>query len=651
MKRNIISIVMLLVFSLSFSQSKKDILLTVNEKPVYTSEFKRVYNKNLDLVKDESQKDIDSYLDLFVDYKLKVEEAYAQKLDEDKNYTTEYTKYRDQLSRNYIFEDKITNELTLEAYQRGLEEINANHILVLTGYEDTPQDTLKAYNKIKSIYEKAKSGQDFEILAKTYSEEPNAKETAGKLGYFTVFSMVYPFETMAYNTKAGEVSEIVRTQFGYHIIKINDRRQRSEQITVSHIMITDTGNDRTFNPEERINQLSVILKQGESFESLAKQYSDDKNSAINGGRLQKFRRGDLRASEFEDAAYTLKNVGDISEPVKTKFGWHLIRLEEKHMASSYEDEKEFLEQKVKGGLRSKIVTSALNNKIKEKFKYKKVGDYLPFFESYLTDEVFKRAWNYDTIPANNDAVLFTIGKKQLRYNDFAKFINDNQKRAGAFKQKTSLLATFYEEFETAELKNYFKENLELENEEYAATISEYRNGLLIFDVMDKNIWKRAKNDSLGLQTYYEQVKGNYIWKERVNAVIISATSNLMAQQAQELLSQGKTAEEVKEQLNVDDKVNILISQGVFENGQRELPENFEIKEGISKVYSKNDRFIIVKVNEVIPSGIKALEAIKGKVMSDYQNYLEVKWMEELRQKYTVDINKRAFKKVKKELKS
>ncbi len=651
MKRNIISIVMLLVFSLSFSQSKKDILLTVNEKPVYTSEFKRVYNKNLDLVKDESQKDIDSYLDLFVDYKLKVEEAYAQKLDEDKNYTTEYTKYRDQLSRNYIFEDKITNELTLEAYQRGLEEINANHILVLTGYEDTPQDTLKAYNKIKSIYEKAKSGQDFEILAKTYSEEPNAKETAGKLGYFTVFSMVYPFETMAYNTKAGEVSEIVRTQFGYHIIKINDRRQRSEQITVSHIMITDTGNDRTFNPEERINQLSVILKQGESFESLAKQYSDDKNSAINGGRLQKFRRGDLRASEFEDAAYTLKNVGDISEPVKTKFGWHLIRLEEKHMASSYEDEKEFLEQKVKVGLRSKIVTSALNNKIKEKFKYKKVGDYLPFFESYLTDEVFKRAWNYDTIPANNDAVLFTIGKKQLRYNDFAKFINDNQKRAGAFKQKTSLLATFYEEFETAELKNYFKENLELENEEYAATISEYRNGLLIFDVMDKNIWKRAKNDSLGLQTYYEQVKGNYIWKERVNAVIISATSNLMAQQAQELLSQGKTAEEVKEQLNVDDKVNILISQGVFENGQRELPENFEIKEGISKVYSKNDRFIIVKVNEVIPSGIKALEAIKGKVMSDYQNYLEVKWMEELRQKYTVDIKKRAFKKVKKELKS
>jgi len=651
MKRNIISIVMLLVFSLSFSQSKKDILLTVNEKPVYTSEFKRVYNKNLDLVKDESQKDIDSYLDLFVDYKLKVEEAYAQKLDEDKNYTTEYTKYRDQLSRNYIFEDKITNELTLEAYQRGLEEINANHILVLTGYEDTPQDTLKAYNKIKSIYEKAKSGQDFETLAKTYSEEPNAKETAGKLGYFTVFSMVYPFETMAYNTKAGEVSEIVRTQFGYHIIKINDRRQRSEQITVSHIMITDTGNDRTFNPEERINQLSVMLKQGESFESLAKQYSDDKNSAINGGRLQKFRRGDLRASEFEDAAYTLKNVGDISEPVKTKFGWHLIRLEEKHMASSYEDEKEFLEQKVKGGLRSKIVTSALNNKIKEKFKYKKVGDYLPFFESYLTDEVFKRAWNYDTIPANNDAVLFTIGKKQLRYNDFAKFINDNQKRAGAFKQKTSLLATFYEEFETAELKNYFKENLELENEEYAATISEYRNGLLIFDVMDKNIWKRAKNDSLGLQTYYEQVKGNYIWKERVNAVIISATSNLMAQQAQELLSQGKTAEEVKEQLNVDDKVNILISQGVFENGQRELPENFEIKEGISKVYSKNDRFIIVKVNEVIPSGIKALEAIKGKVMSDYQNYLEVKWMEELRQKYTVDINKRAFKKVKKELKS
>lgn len=259
MKNYSISIILLFVFSLSFAQRKKDVLLTVDGTPVYVSEFKRVYNKNLDLVKDESQKSVDGYLDLFVDYKLKVAEAYAQNLDKERSYLSEFNKYRDQLSRNYIFEDKITNELTLEAYERGLDEIHARHLLIRSSYEDTPEDTLKAYNKIKRILDRVKEGQDFEDLVKMYSEEPKARESGGDLGYFSVFAMVYPFETMAYNTKVGEISEIVRTQFGYHLIEVLDRRSRNEQLTVSHIMISDNGEDRTFNPEERINELNALL--------------------------------------------------------------------------------------------------------------------------------------------------------------------------------------------------------------------------------------------------------------------------------------------------------------------------------------------------------------------------------------------------------
>jgi peptidyl-prolyl cis-trans isomerase SurA len=651
MRNFLLSTVLLFIFNLTFAQSGKDVLLTVAGTPVTTSEFKRVYNKNLNLVKDESQKSVDGYLDLFIDYKLKVAEAYDQKMHEDPTYIKEFNKYRDQLSRNYIYETKVTNELTREAYERSLEEINASHILVRADYEDTPQDTLKAYNKIKMVYDKAKAGEDFEVLAKTYSEEPNIEKSEGNLGFFTVFGMLYPFETMAYNTEEGEVSEIVRTQFGYHIIKVNERRKRVGQISVAHIMISDNGSDRTFDPKERIDELRALIMQGESFESLAKQYSDDKNSGLKGGKLQNFRRGDLRAPEFENAAYALEKPGDISQPVKTKFGWHIIKLLEKLPLTTFEEEKAGIEEKVKTGDRSKKVVSALNDKIKEKFNYKKVNDYMPFFDTYVTDDIVKHKWVYDTIPEAQDKVIFTIGNRKVTYNDFAIFLNNRQRGSSIYKIKKNVLGQYYDEFETEQLKNYFKDNLELENDEYAATIDEYRSGLLIFDVMNKNIWQRAKTDSIGLQKFYETVKDNYQWKERVDAVIVSTSNKEIAEKAQNLLKEGKTQEELKEILNVNDKVNIIVSEGLFEIGQRELPKDFEIKEGVSKIYTKDDGYCVIKTTTLLPGRVRSLDEVKGKVMSDYQNYLEKKWMEELRRKYTVEINKKALKKVKKELNS
>src|SRR5690606_34475205 len=345
--KNFISVFILAIFCAATvsSQNKKDVLMTIEGKPVYANEFKRVYKKNLDLVQEESQKDMDGYLQLFIDYKLKIKEAEAQGLAEKESYKNELSKYRDQLSRNYLFEDKVTAELAQEAYLRGKEESDASHILIRVDYEAMPQDTLAAYNKIKSIREKALKGEDFDQLAKTYSEEPGAKTRGGNLGYFSVFSMVYPFETAAYNTKVGNISEIVRTSFGYHILKVNDRREKLPKISVSHIMISDKKGAKSFNPEERINELYTMLQQGESFESLAKQFSDDKNSAVKDGKLTPFSKGDLRAPEFEDMAYSLKTVGEISKPVKTDFGWHIIRLDEKLAVETFEQQKENLDKK------------------------------------------------------------------------------------------------------------------------------------------------------------------------------------------------------------------------------------------------------------------------------------------------------------------
>ena len=633
-----------------YSQNNKDVLMTIDGKPVYANEFVRVYKKNLDLVQDESQKDIDGYLQLFIDYKLKIAEAQAQDLDKDENYLKEFSKYRDQLSRSYLFEEKVTEELAKEAYERGQQDIHAAHILIRVDYEALPQDTLAAYNKMKGIRERALKGEDFTKLAMTYSEEPGAKDSGGDLGYFTVFNMVYPFETAAYHTKVGEISEIVRTSFGYHIIKVADKRARSPKISVAHIMISDKKGARDFNPEVRINEIYSMLNQGGNFESLAKQFSDDKNSAVNGGKLKPFTNGDLRAPEFETTAYALKNPGDISVPVKTDFGWHIIRLDEKFPKETFEQQKPELEKKVNEGDRSKLVTSATNKKIKEKYGFKKENSFLPFFDTYLTDDILSRKWVMTSIAAEQDKPLFVIGNKKATYSDFAKYIEGRQKTTRPYRSKESLLVDFYDEFETQQLKEYFKENLENENEEYAAILNEYRDGLLIFDVMDKNIWQKGKTDTIAVQEYFNRTQQDYQWKQRIDADIYAATTDIFAKQIQEMLTQGKTADEVKKVLNAENKVNVIITPGVFEIDQRELPENLEITQGVSKIYPSHKSFVVVNIKEIIAPGPKSLEDVKGKVLTNYQNELETSWMQSLHSKYKVDVNKKTLKKIKKQLK-
>jgi peptidyl-prolyl cis-trans isomerase SurA len=653
MKRYLIATIgLFLVASTAFTQNKKDILLTIDDRPILASEFKRVYKKNLDLVQEESQKSVDGYLKLFVDYKLKVAEAYEQGFHESQSYREDFAKYEEQLSRNYIFEEKVTSELAREAYERGLEEIDASHILIQVTYEAVPQDTLAAYNKIKALRDRAIAGEDFATLAKENSEEPNIEETAGHLGYFSAFSLVYPFETAAYATAVGGISEIVRTQFGYHIIKVHDRRMKLPEITVSHIMISVRDTTRSFNPRERINEIYALLQQGGSFESLAKQYSDDKNSGKQGGKLRKFSKGDLRSDRFEEAAYALENPGDISEPVLSNFGWHIIRLEEKHPLPTYEEKKEMLERRVKEGSRSKIVTNAVKNKIKEKFGFTKGESYLPFFNTYVADSVLGRRWAPDTILPSDNKKLFTIaGEKDVYFIDFADYIRKRQLKSKTYRNKITLLADYYDEFETLELKTYFRKKLESENKEYAAIISEYRDGLLIFDVMGKNVWRKAKKDTIGQQKYFEQNRDKYMWKDRVDASILGATKQSVIEQVEKLLKDGKSAAQIKEDLNSDKEVNVLLTEGVFEVDRRELPQGFVAKEGISKIYMENDSFIIVVVHEVMAPAPKEFEETKGKVISDYQAFIEATWMNELRNKFNVKVNEKTLKRIRKELKS
>lgn len=647
----ILVVTFFLASSVLFGQKKKDVLLTIDGTPVYAKEFKRVYNKNLDLVQDKNQKTVDGYLDLFIDYKLKVTEAYAQKLNEKAAYKKELGDYQEQLSRYYIYEDNVTSDLAKEAYDRSLEEINASHILIFSKYADSPADTLKAYQKIEKLRQRAVNGEDFDTLAKENSEEPNANETAGNLGYFTVFSMVYPFETAAYNTKKGTISEIIRTQYGYHILKINDRRKRDPKRTVSHIMVFDKEDDtRTFDPKERIEEIYQLLQQGEKFEDLAKQYSDDKGSATSGGTLRPFGKGELRSKLFEEKIFEIKKEGQVTKPFKSEVGWHIARLDKINDETSFEEEKEQLEKRVKDGSRSKIVTAAVTHNIKEKYGFKMGDPYLDFFRNYVNDSLLKGNWTIKPINEQQNKIIFTIGGNASKtYLDFAEYIIATQNRRMKFNTIDEALLSYYDTFEREALKEHYRDTLEKEDEDYAAIINEYRDGLLIFELMRLNIWNKAKKDSIGLQQYFDANRNDYSWEERVDAIIVNATSQEYADQAREMLQQGKDSQEIKDALNKGMDVKAIVTHGKFELSNKTLPSGFVKKEGVSQTYVNGTTYTVVNVLEVLPPTQKSLEDVRGRVLSDYQIKVEEDWIKSVRAKYDVTLNKKTLKRLKKEL--
>ncbi|OWP85538.1 peptidylprolyl isomerase, partial [Flavobacterium covae] len=383
---------LLIISTTGFSQNlNKDILFTIDDKPYYTDEFLRVYNKNIDLVKDESQKDLNAYLDLYVAYKLKINKANKLELQNGTQYKNELRSYRNQLAKNYTSDTKVTKALIDEAYTRIQKEVKASHILILCDENATPEDTLKAYKQIQEVRNKALKGESFESLAIQYSQDPSAKENKGNLGYFSAFRMVYPFESAAYKTKIEEISMPVRTRFGYHLLKVQDIRENRGEVTVAHIMILRPQNNTDADIIKSKNSIYDIyskLKQGENFATLANQYSEDKSSAPKGGTLPRFSSGQLSSDIFEDKAFELKKIGDYSEPFESQFGWHIVKLIDKHPIKKLQEMERELDTKIRKDDRSKIIVSALTSKLRQKYSVKRNEKMFLEIKNIITDSYY-----------------------------------------------------------------------------------------------------------------------------------------------------------------------------------------------------------------------------------------------------------------------
>lgn len=643
---------------IGFAQnSPKEVLFTIDNKSYNTDEFARVYKKNLDLVKDESQKDLNQYLELFVGYKLKINKAYKLGLQDGSAYQNELKSYRNQLSKNYTSDSKVTKELVEEGYKRFLKEIKAAHILFSVDENAAPEDTLKVYKQALEVRKRAIAGEDFGKLATEFSQDPSAKDNKGDLGYFTAFRMVYAFETGAYKTPKGSISNPIRTRFGYHLIKVEEVRENRGDLIVAHIMImnpaaTAENKDDADKGKNTIQDIYKKLQQGEKFEDLAKQFSEDKSSSSKGGVLNRFGSGQLSSEEFENVAFNLTKENPVSEPFKSQYGWHIVKLIDKFAVKSIDEMRSDLESKVSKDDRSRLITASMNEKLRKKYSIKREDKLYTLISKLVTNDIYEGKWETPVDLKSYNKNLVTINAtKSITGASFLNYIKDQQKAKITLKPLSKLISKFYESYLDQELAQYYDDNLEKEFPDFSAVMDEYRDGLLLFDLMEKEIWTKSKTDTIGLKLFYDKNLKNYQWKNRLDVTILSSTKLDVIKKAQKYLKNDKSVDFIKEKLNVKDgAVNIMSKLGVFEEGNEALPKNLKFETGISDVIKEGEYYFVTKVNVTLPAGPKTLEECKGKAINDYQQNLEENWVKDLKNEFKVEVNQTVFESVKKQLK-
>ena len=615
---------LLLFVSAVFAQEKGDkVLFKIDGKPVYKSEFKRLFGKNANVKVADQKPSIDEDMRLFIDYKLKLEEAKELQLDTVSSYKKEVLKYREQLVLPYLNDDSLIDSLVAEAYQRSLKEVKARHILLKVAEGST--DTIKAYAKIDSLRNQIVQGADFSALAKKYSEDPSAKKNSGDLGYFSAFRMVYSFENAAFTTPKGSVSKIFRSRFGYHILQVDDVRDSMGEIEVAHIMIRDT----TATGKNTIDKVYSEIVNGGVFGELSKKYSDDRRTASNGGKLSKFTMGALPAP-FGEISFSLSEENEYSKPFRTPFGWHVVRFIKHYPIASFEDSKKTLLTKTKKDSRSKTLINPVVSKLKKEYT-------ITINETAKEKlEGFKKGESLDSI----QNWLFVIEKDTLMQSDFSNFVDTKR-----HKKAISLFDTFVD----SSILDYYKENLEQSNVEFKNLFEEYRNGLLLFDLMQLKIWDAAQNDSIGLQNYYLENSSKYIKPATYNSIVVSTKDESIVDSIFTIVKESASFETIQKVL--DTKESVLYKIGDFEKDATAYPSGVVLLENTTQKYHENGYHVIVKVTTVAPEKPQTFKAVKGKVVSDYQSFIQDSWMESLRSKHNVKIYKRTVRKLKSEMKS
>ena len=656
------SLLMPTVFVSAQSKLDKQVLMTIGDQDVTVKQFTDVYYKN-NLKSDViEKKSVDEYLDLFITFRMKVMEAERLKLDTSAKFQKELAGYRKQLAKPFLTSDDISDELLEEAYQRKQKDIRASHILIRCDKNALPSDTLKAYNKAMDIRKRALKGEDFGELAVQYSEDPSAKDSQateqaparpgnkGDLGYFTVFDMVYPFETGAYNTKEGQISMPVRSDFGYHIIKVQSVTDAMGSIQAAHIFLQlpyGASKEEEAAMKQKADNIynELMAHDGKNWNEMVQQYSDDRGTAPRNGALTNFTVSRI-VPEFIEACKSIQ-VNEIAKPVRTIYGYHIIKLLSTSGVGSFEKESKGLSERIEKDMRSKKSEEVVLKQVKKEYKFKQNDKNLEAFLATIDSTILRKAYE-PSKDVDLNATLFTMEGNPTKVNEFVNYIKKNM-APQRYVTPATYAYQLYESFSNETIMNYADAHLEDKYPEFKALVQEYKDGILLFDLMDREVWDKAVKDTLGLQQFYTRNASKYMWEDRVYASIITVTRQESLPKIEALLDSGVELDSLKNIIHRDSINYAYVRNNYYQRGDNQYVDQTEWKVGVrNKIESTVDQTtVIVCIREVRGPEEKTLKEARGLVTSDYQVELEKQWVQSLKERYPVKINEKVLDKVRK----
>ncbi len=679
----------MLMMGVSAQTANDPVVFEIGGKPILKSQFMKEFLQSIG--KDpaaaptactyEKRKALEDYVDLYVNFRTKLADAYSMGFDTTKSLRDELAMYRKELAAPYLIDSATQQSILREAYDRNHYALHAAHILVPCDEAASPEDTLKAYQHAMELYEQALTADDFYTVAQqemrlqrqndrnpeTRAQADQVNPLEGDLGYFTVFDMVYPFESAAYNMKPGEVSKPVRSRFGYHIIKLVDRVDYYGKKQLAHIWVS--GNDP--NAKGRILSAYKQLQRGEDFAKVAKNNSDDRSSSENGGVMPELACNQIPPDYVQKIAQGLK-VGEYTEPFQTRFGWHIIKLLKEETMPDFESMVPYYRSRLTRGERSTKPQSIFVEQCKQRYNYvdftqvktskKRKAPYaasLDAVKAVLTDSIFSGIFTYDSLQITDMRPLFKIGDKEYNSRQFAQYIKKNRKLHSRC-DMDMYVRERYDEFVNAMVLKYADSRLEQDNAEFSALIDEYRHGLMIFAYNDYMVWSRAVKDSVGFDKFYHMasVKHNYedtndavyFWNERARVTVFNVDDSVCLEPKKALkvinkyMAKDYSMNDIKSKL--DDKVSrkctsesLVNSQLlVVEEGHQDLLSKSEWHKGIYVHPEEEKGYRVLVVEQIAPPELKTREEARGYYLNDYQNYLEVENNKALRKKYNVVIH-------------
>jgi peptidyl-prolyl cis-trans isomerase SurA len=628
------------------AQDNDPVLLTIDNQSITKSEFLRIYNKN-NAQNNPDSKNVHEYLDMFINYKLKVIESMHLGFDTVSSFVKEYKGYRDQLAKPYLNDNATDERLMKEAYERMLFEIHVRHIAIKSNSFSSPADTLKAYNKALEVRGKLLKGEPWDSVALKYSDDQSVKKSLGELNYITAFQSYYPFELAAFKLKVGDYSMPVHSRFGYHIINVLDRRPARGEIRVAHIMAAfpENGTPNAIDSARiKINYVYAQLQAGAKFDQLAITYSDDKRTAEKGGELNWFGVGQM-IPEFENAAFSLAKDGDFTAPIRTTFGWHIIKRISTRPISKYDNVKDFIKGKILRDERADMGREALAEKIKKEINFKDNPEKLELLINILDSSFLKNHWSPEKANVYKNEILFNLKEKSYSVRDFAGYmvVSSHYRRQNPLQV---LVHLDYKEYVLDKVIEFENDRLEQKYPEFRYLVQEYHDGILLFNLMEEKIWAQAAKDTIGLEKYFNEHKDIYKWGERVEALVVTSPDKKLVDEAYKYAEDyyaGKMkSKDILDKVCKEDSTKscLNITESLFEKGDNTILDSIGWSLGISKQVFRDGKYgFFIKKGTKAPAQ-KTLQDSKGVCIADYQQLLEQQFLTEMRKKYKIVVNEK-----------